>query len=102
MKAVSDAHSGAELGVPVAANSTDSVPFLPSSTPLVKDCAYVHTAQQRVEAMRSSQGDLLEAPTLAELENTLGKRVRNCELRAQNWRNRVYFIKCEDGTSCVA
>ena len=50
MKAVSDAHSGAELGVPVAANSTDSVPVLPSSTPLVKDCAYVHTAQQRVEA----------------------------------------------------
>jgi Phosphotransferase enzyme family len=72
-----------------------------SATPQ-RNCAYVQTAWQRVEAMRASQGEVLAEPSLSELAAITGKPVRKCKLHAQNWRNRIYRIDFEDGGRGIA
>jgi hypothetical protein len=74
----------------------------PPSAHFARDCAYVQTALRRIKAMRSSKGDFLEPPNSSELENALGRKVQKCELRAENWRHRVYRIELEDGSAAVA
>lgn len=104
MNVLTTSFSTPSRGKELTQHSNDKSHFaVGTETTLVpRDSGYVQTAQQRVEAMRTAQGDVLQAPTIAELEDALSRRVRQCELRAQNWRNRVYFIDFVDGTRAVA
>ncbi|PZR77738.1 MAG: hypothetical protein DLM52_03895, partial [Chthoniobacterales bacterium] len=80
----------------------DAMPTADAGAPEVRDCGYVQTAQRRVEAMRAAQKDTLVEPTSGELEKALAKSIRKLNLRAQNWRNRVYTIEFEDGSVAIA
>ena len=61
------------------------------------DFGYVQGAWRRIEAMRSSEADRVEPPTVDELEEALGEAVQKCDLFAKNWRNRVYRIELANG-----
>ena len=52
---------------------------------------------RRIEAMRSSEADPVEPPTVSELEEALGEAVQKCDLFAKNWRNRIYRIELARG-----
>lgn len=65
-------------------------------------CGYVQVALQRFEAMRATPDLEFAEPTPSELAEVSGKNVRRCELRARNWRHRVYFVEFEDGTLAIA
>src|SRR6266480_2123706 len=68
----------------------------------VFDCHFVQAAQLRVAEIHASAAHPVESPTLLELEQALGERVQKCELRAQNWRNRVYRIELASGRAALA
>ena len=61
------------------------------------DFGYVQGAWRRSEAMRSTEADPVEPPTVGELEEALGEAVQKCDLFAKNWRNRVYRIELAHG-----
>jgi hypothetical protein len=61
------------------------------------DFGYVQGAWRRIEAMRSTEADAVDPPTVAELEEALGEAVQKCDLFAKNWRNRVYRIELGHG-----
>ncbi len=67
--------------------------ILPTTAALAIDFGYVQGAYRRSEAMRSSEVDPVEPPTMGELEEALGEAVEKCDLLAKNWRNRVYRIE---------
>lgn len=96
MKAPNPSRSCPGGGGTIGGHSRHKVDLPSASGTPQRNCAYVQTAWQRVEAMRASQGEFLAEPSLAELEAITGKRVRTCELLAQNWRNRIYRIDFED------
>ncbi len=66
------------------------------------DCGYVQAANRRVEQMRTNKIDLLEPPTVFELEEALGERVQKCELLGKNWRNRIYRVQLVSGGAALA
>jgi len=74
----------------------------PAHDSYATDCRFIQTAQRRVEAMRSNEGDFLEPPVLSELEEALGQRVHKCELQGENWRNRIYRIELAHGVVVLA
>src|SRR5207253_9168335 len=41
-------------------------------------------------------------PTLVEVEQALGGKVRKCELWTSNWRNRVYRVELASGGAALA
>jgi hypothetical protein len=65
-------------------------------------CRYVQVALQRFEAMCATPDPEFAEPTASDLAEASGKNVRRCELRARNWRHRVYFVEFEDGTLAIA
>lgn len=65
-------------------------------------CGHVQIALQRFEALRATPHLEFAEPTPCELAEVSGKNVRSCELRARNWRHRVYFVEFEDGTLAIA
>jgi hypothetical protein len=67
-----------------------------------RDCCYVQTALQRVEAMRAAPDVEFAEPTTAELAELSGKGVRWRQLRARNWRNKIYLVEFDDGTLGIA
>src|SRR5438128_4649494 len=67
--------------------------ILPTTAAVAIDFGYVQGAYRRSEAMRSSEVDPVEPPTMGELEEALGEAVEKCDLLAKNWRNRVYRIE---------
>jgi len=71
--------------------------ILAAAAPLTIDFGYVQGAYRRSEAMRSSEIDPVEPPTVGELEEALGEAVAKCDLLAKNWRNRVYRIEIAHG-----
>ena len=66
--------------------------ILPVADSYATDFAFVQGASRRIEAMRSSEADPVEPPTVSELEKALGEAVEKCDLFAKNWRNRIYRI----------
>ncbi len=66
------------------------------------DCGHVQAALRRVEAMRLRKVEHLEPPTLAELEEALGEKVKKCDLWKANWRNRIYRLELAGGHVAVA
>ncbi len=76
--------------------------ILPATAPHVIDFGYIQGARRRLEAMRSSEIDPVEPPTLRELEETLGEPVQKCDLFARNWRNRIYRIELVSGHVALA
>ena len=73
----------------------DSIPPAPAAHAI--DFGYVQGAWRRSEAMRSTEADRVEPPTVGELEEALGEAVQKCDLFAKNWRNRVYRIELAHG-----
>jgi hypothetical protein len=61
------------------------------------DFGYIQGAWRRIHAMRGSEADPVEPPTVSELEEALGEAVQKCDLFAKNWRNRVYRIELAHG-----
>ncbi|PYK22024.1 MAG: hypothetical protein DME59_20505 [Verrucomicrobia bacterium] len=61
------------------------------------DFGYIQGARRRIEALRSSETDPVEPPTVSELEEALGEAVQKCDLFAKNWRNRIYRIELTHG-----
>jgi hypothetical protein len=51
-----------------------------------------------VDALRSTEADPEEPPTVSELEEAWGEAVGKCDLFARNWRNRIYRIELADGS----
>jgi hypothetical protein len=70
--------------------------------PSARDCSYVQIALQRVEAMRATPDVEFAEPTGAELANISGQGVCQSQLRARNWRNKVYLVRFDDGTVAIA
>jgi Ser/Thr protein kinase RdoA (MazF antagonist) len=73
----------------------DSILEAPAAVAI--DFGYVQGAWRRSEAMRSTEVDPVESPTVAELEEALGEAVQKCHLFAKNWSNRVYRIELAHG-----
>ena len=71
--------------------------ILPVADPYATDFAFVQGAWRRIEAMRSSEADPVEPPTVSELEEALGEAVQTCDLFAKKWRNRIYRIELARG-----
>jgi hypothetical protein len=71
--------------------------ILPLTAANIIDFGFIQCALRRIEAMRSSEIDPVEPPTVSELEETLGQTVRECRLFAENWRNRIYRIELTNG-----
>jgi len=71
--------------------------ILPGTPPAPIDFAFVQGAWRRINAMRSSEVDPVEPPTVSELEEALGQAVKKCDLFAENWRNRIYRIELANG-----
>src|SRR5260370_6380168 len=71
--------------------------ILPATAAHAIDFGYIQGAFRRIEAMRSSEVDPVEPPTVGELEEALGEAVEKCDLFAKNWRNRVYRIELAHG-----
>jgi hypothetical protein len=61
------------------------------------DFGYIQGAWRRIHAMRGSEIDPVEPPTVSELEEALGEAVQKCDLFAKNWRNRIYRIELAHG-----
>jgi hypothetical protein len=61
------------------------------------DFGYIQGAWRRIHAMRGSEADPVEPPTVGELEEALGEPVQSCDLLAKNWRNRIYRIELAHG-----
>jgi hypothetical protein len=70
--------------------------------PSASECSYVQIALQRFETIRATPDVEFPEPTLSELAQASGKNVRRCELRAGNWRHKVYLVEFEDGTLAIA
>ena len=70
--------------------------------PRAFNCGYIEAAHRRVEEMRTSPAHALEPPTLLELEQALGGKVKKCELWTTNWRNRVYRVELASGGAALA
>jgi len=51
--------------------------------PRAFNCGYIEAAHRRVEEMRTSPAHALEPPTLLELEQALGGKVKKCELSSR-------------------
>jgi len=81
------------LDKPRAINSVKDSLTAPQSV----DFGYIQGAWRRIEAMRSSEADPVEPPTLSELEEGLGEAILKCDLFAKNWRNRIYRIQLARG-----
>ncbi|HCX30283.1 MAG TPA: hypothetical protein DHU55_11020 [Blastocatellia bacterium] len=71
--------------------------ILPATAAHAIDFGYIQGACRRLEAMRSSEIDPVEPPTVSELEEALGEAVQKCDLFAKNWRNRIYRIELAHG-----
>jgi hypothetical protein len=71
--------------------------IIPLTAANTSDFGFIQCALRRIEAMRSSEVDPVEPPTVSELEETLGETVRECRLFAENWRNRIYRIELTNG-----
>jgi hypothetical protein len=71
--------------------------ILPVADSYATDFAFVQGVRRRIEAMRSSEADPVEPPTVSELEEALGEAVEKCDLFAKNWRNRIYRIHLARG-----
>ena len=81
------------LDKPRAINSVKDSLTAPQSV----DFGCIQGAWRRIEAMRSSEADPVEPPTLSELEEGLGEAILKCDLFAKNWRNRIYRIQLARG-----
>lgn len=92
----------AEALARVYGDGMKSVPTPAAGAGVTGPCGYVRIGLQRAEAMRASQSEQVDEPEIAELENALGRGVRDCRLKAANWRNRVYQIECADGVQALA
>ena len=71
--------------------------ILPATAAQSVDFGYIQGAWRRIKAMRSSEADPVEPPTVSELEEALGEAVQKCDLFAKNWRNRIYRIELAGG-----
>lgn len=74
----------------------------PNGEPMVTDSGYVQTAKRRITVIRNSKAEDVEEPTSSDLQNALGRGVRQCTLRVENLRNRIYFVELEDGSRIIA
>jgi hypothetical protein len=52
--------------------------------------------------MRATPDVTVAEPTPSELAEASGRNVHRCELRAANWRHKVYFVEFEDCTVAIA
>src|SRR6266480_6479834 len=80
---------------PAINSMKDGIPPASAAHPI--DFGYVQGAFRSSEAMRSSEVDPVEPPTVSELEKALGQAVKKCDLFAENWRNRIYRIELANG-----